>query len=64
MPETPHAKAFRRKHLPKKPPFLGVMLREEDAHALANGVVTATVQVMAAEAIEVFWPTAAAKVKA
>lgn len=49
-------RAFRVKHQPKRPPFLGVMLREEDARALANGVVTATIQVMAAHAIKTFWP--------
>lgn len=56
MKKTDRMKAFREKHRPDRPPYLGVMLREEDAHALANGLVTATVQVMAAEAIKVFWP--------
>jgi hypothetical protein len=49
-------RAFRKKHMPAKPPYLGIMIREADAHALANGIVTATVQVMAADAIKTFWP--------
>jgi hypothetical protein len=49
-------RAFRKKYMPTKPPYLGIMLRPEDCHALANGVVTATVQVLAADAIKTFWP--------
>ncbi len=54
--KTPTQTDFRQKHKPARPPYLGVMLREEDCHALANGVVTATVQVMAFEALQTFWP--------
>lgn len=42
--------------MPTRQPFIGIMVRPEDAHALANGIVTATIQVMAADAIKAFWP--------
>lgn len=49
-------RAFRAKHKPELPPYVGVWLREGDAHCLAAGIVPDSVRQMAEEAVTEFWP--------
>lgn len=64
-PATMAAKqrAFREKHKPEKPPFVGVWLREGDAHCLAAGIITDSLRQLAVEAIEEFWREAPVRVE-
>ena len=44
-------KEFRAKHMPERPPFIGVALREGDCHALVAGLVPDSIRQMVAEGL-------------
>lgn len=50
---------FREKHKPESAPFIGIWLREGDAHNLAAGQVTDALRQLAVDAIQEFWSDAA-----
>lgn len=56
MTSADKQRIFRAKHAPPEgPPYIGIWLREGDAHCLAAGQVTDSLKQLALEAIEEFW---------
>jgi hypothetical protein len=58
MSDAKKQRAFREKHKPEGPPYVGIMLDEISAKALAEGYVTIRVQAQAMAAVKEFWPDA------
>lgn len=48
-------RAFRKKHAPAHPSYVGIWLREGDAQLLAAGLISDSLRQTAVEAIKEFW---------
>lgn len=48
-------RAFRAKHAPDHPPYVGLWLREGDAICLAAGIIPDSLRQTAVEAVKEFW---------